>query len=225
VPPPTIYPDQVNAVIAAAAAHDDRQIVNLVVFICGGGFRFQEVQFMQVGDIDLAGREIRLDVNRPDPARVRPELRRRCLTPEGLWIPKTIAGRRPIHVTDRLARVIAGMGMGEACDWVFVNSAGQQIAENKTLDRLESYALKAGVLVEKHPSTGKPRSAIKWHWLRHYHRTRAHVSHIRREVSKIAMGHAGDTIHDRYRGLDVAAFHAEYAKFDSGISDLLIAQK
>jgi hypothetical protein len=37
------------------------------------------------------------------------------------------------------------------------------------------------------------------------------------------MGHAGDTTHDRYRGLDVAAFHAAYAKFDSGISDLLIA--
>jgi hypothetical protein len=36
------------------------------------------------------------------------------------------------------------------------------------------------------------------------------------------MGHAGDAIHDHYRGLDTFAFHEEYAKFDSGIDDSLI---
>ena len=64
---------------------------------------------------------------------------------------------------------------------------------------------------------------IKWHWLRHYHRTRAHVSHVRRDVSKIAMGHAADPIHDHYRGVEPDAFHAEYEKFDSGIDVSLLA--
>ena len=58
-----------------------------------------------------------------------------------------------------------------------------------------------------------------------YHRTRAHVCKIRREVSKVAMGHAADPIHDHYRGLDRFAFHEEYAKFDSGIDDRLLEQK
>jgi hypothetical protein len=109
-------------------------------------------------------------------------------------------------------------------DWVFVNSAGSQIAENKTLQRLKAYALEADVLVEPNPRTGKPWSAIKWHWLRHYHRTRAHVSGIRRDVSKVAMGHAADGIHDHYRGLDHYAFREEYAKFDSGIDDSLVGE-
>ena len=82
-----------------------------------------------------------------------------------------------------------------------------------------------GVLVEENPRTGKPWSLLRWHWLRHYHRTRAHVSEIRREVSKLAMGHAADPIHDHYRGLDRFAFHAEYAKFESGIDDALLPQK
>ena len=106
---------------------------------------------------------------------------------------------------------------------MFVNSVGSQIAGNKTLGQLKSHALEAEVLVEAHPRTGKPWSAIKWHWLRHYHRTRAHVSGIRRDVSKLAMGHAADAIHDHYRGVDVEAFHAEYAKFDSGIDASLLA--
>ena len=74
------------------------------------------------------------------------------------------------------------------------------------------------------PKTGKLWSLLRWHWLRHYHRTRAHVSRIRREVSKLAMGHAADPIHDHYRGLDRYAFHEEYAKFDSGIDDALFAK-
>ena len=115
------------------------------------------------------------------------------------------------------------MGLGGPSDWVFVNSVGSQIAENKTLQRLKAHAVEADVLVEANPRTGKPWSAIKWHWLRHYHRTRAHVSGIRREVSKLAMGHAADAIHDHYRGVDVEAFHAEYAKFDSGIDGSLLA--
>lgn len=78
------------------------------------------------------------------------------------------------------------------------------------------------MLVEPNPRTGKPWSSVKWHWLRHYHRTRAHVSGIRREVSKLAMGHAADAIHDHYRGVDVSAFHAEYEKFDSGIESTLL---
>ena len=81
------------------------------------------------------------------------------------------------------------------------------------------------MLVEEHPRTGAPWSAIKWHWLRHYHRTRAHVSKIRREVSKVGMGHAADPIHDHYRGLDMFAFHEEYAKLDTGIDDGLLDQK
>ncbi len=60
---------------------------------------------------------------------------------------------------------------------------------------------------------------------RHFHRTRAHVSKIRREVSKVAMGHAADPIHDHYRGLDRFAFHEEYTKFESGIDDALLTQK
>ena len=106
VPPPTIYPDQVNAVIEVARKHNDTQIANLIAFVCEGGFRFQELQFLQVGDINLEEREIILDVKKPDPHRVRAELRRTCLTAEGLWIPKTPAARRPIHITNRLARVI-----------------------------------------------------------------------------------------------------------------------
>jgi site-specific recombinase XerD len=223
--PPTIYPDQINAVIAVAVRHFDSQIVNIILFICEGGFRFQELQFLQVGDINLEEREIILDIKKPDLERVRPELRRRCLTADGLWIPKSRAARRPIHITDRLARVVGSMGLGEASDWVFMNEAGRQVAENKTLLRLKRYAMEAGVLVEKHPRTGKRWSTLKWHWLRHYHRTRAHVSQIRREVSKVAMGHAADAIHDHYRGLDRFAFHAEYAKFDSGIDDTLLNPK
>ncbi len=225
VPPPTIYPDQVNAVIEAAMKEYDTQIVNLITFICEGGFRFQELQFLQVGDINMQEREIVLDIKRPDPNRVRLELRKRCLTADGLWIPKSRAARRPVHITDRLARVIGNMGLGEGSDWVFVNSVGNQIAGNKTLERLKGYALAAGVLVDKHPRTGKTWSLLRWHWLRHFHRTRAHVSKIRREVSKIAMGHAADPIHDHYRGLDRFAFHAEYEKFESGIDDGLLPQK
>jgi len=222
LPPPTIYPDQVNAVIEMARQAGDYQIVNLIVFVCEGGFRFQELQFLQVWDIDLAQHEIRLDVKRPCLDRVRPELRRRCLTSEGYWMPKSIAGRRVIHITDRLAKAIASIGLGESSDWVFMNQAGRQIAENKTLLRLKGYAIAAKVLVEPHPKTGKPWSLLRWHWLRHYHRTRAHVSKIRREVSKLAMGHAADGIHDHYRGVDAFAFHEEYAKFDSGLDVGLI---
>jgi site-specific recombinase XerD len=83
VPPPTIYPDQINAVIDVALRHGDRQMVNLIVFVCEGGFRFQKLQFLPVGDIRLDRREILLDIKRPDPKRVRPELRRRCMTAEG----------------------------------------------------------------------------------------------------------------------------------------------
>ena len=153
LPPPTIYPDQVNAVIDVAARHFDTQTVNLIVFICEGGFRFQELQFLQVGDINLEEREIILDIKKPSLERVRPELRRRCLTADGLWIPKSRAARRPIHISDRLARVIGSMGLGEPSDWVFLNQAGRQVAENKTLNRLKMYALKAGVLVEENPRT------------------------------------------------------------------------
>ena len=91
VPPPTIYPDQVNAIIEAALRHDDRRLANLIVFVCEGGFRFQELQFLQVGDIRLEQREILLDIKKPDPTRVRPELRKRCMTAEGYWVPKTRA--------------------------------------------------------------------------------------------------------------------------------------
>ena len=133
--------------------------------------------------------------------------------------------RRPIHITDRMAKVIGSMGLGGPSDWVFVNSVGKQIAETKTLQKLKAHALEADVLVEINPRTGRIWSAIKWHWLRHYHRTRAHVSGIRREVSKLAMGHAADGIHDHYRGVDADAFHAEYAKFDSGIDGSLLTGK
>jgi hypothetical protein len=75
------------------------------------------------------------------------------------------------------------------------------------------------------PGFSRPRSLLRWHWLRHYHRTRADVSQIRREVSKVAMGHAADPIYDHYRGLDRFAFHAEYAEFESGIDDALLPQK
>jgi len=122
-------------------------------------------------------------------------------------------------------RVFGRHRLGQASDWVFLNSAGNQIAGNKTLQRLKRYALEANVLVDKHPETGEPWSQLRWHWLRHYHRTRAHVSKIRREVSKLAMGHASDPIHDHYRGLDRFAFHAEYAKFESGIDDVLLTPK
>jgi len=77
-------------------------------------------------------------------------------------------------------------------------------------------------------SSPGPPTAVRidpLHRLRHYHRTRAHVSKIRREVSKLAMGHAADPIHDHYRGLDRFAFHAEYAKFESGIDDALLTPK
>ena len=40
-PTPTIYPDQINAVIKTAIEAGDTQVVNLVVFVCEGGFRFQ----------------------------------------------------------------------------------------------------------------------------------------------------------------------------------------
>jgi site-specific recombinase XerD len=225
VPPPTIYPDQVNAIMEKALAHDDRQLANLIVFVCEGGFRFQELQFLQVGDIRMDRREILLDIKKPDLNRVRMELRKRCLTAEGYWVPKTRASRRPVHITDRLAKVIGAMGLGDASDWVFLNSAGRQIAQNKTLDRLKAYALEASVLVVPRRGTEDKTSAIRWHWLRHYHRTRAHVSKIRREVSKVAMGHAADGIHDHYRGLDLDAFHDEYAKFDSGIDYRLLDSK
>lgn len=119
LPPPTIYPDQVNAVVEVAAKHFDTQVVNLIVFVCEGGFRFQELQFLQVGDINLQEREIILDIKRSAPERVRPELAKRCLTKEGLWIPKTRAARRPIHITDRFARVVATMGLGDPSDWGF----------------------------------------------------------------------------------------------------------
>jgi len=122
-------------------------------------------------------------------------------------------------------RVFGRHRLGQASDWVFLNSAGNQIAGNKTLQRLKRYALEANVLVDKHPETGEPWSQLRWHWLRHYHRTRTHVSKIRREVSKVAMGHAADQIHDHYRGLDRFAFHAEYAKFESGIDDALLTPK
>lgn len=221
--PPTIRPEQVNAIIAKAIEHRDRQIVDMIVFMCEGGFRFQELQFLQVGDIDLEHRTIQVDIKRPEPQMVRAELRKRCMTRDGMWLPKSRAGRRPVHISDRLAGVIRDMKLGNASDWVFVNAAGNQVAGNKTLVRLKRCALEAKVLVDKHPLTGKPWSLIRWHWLRHFHRTRAHVSKIRREVSKVAMGHAGDTIHDHYRGLDTFAFHDEYAKFDSGIDDSLLA--
>jgi len=221
-PPPVIRPEQINAIIAIAINHRDHQVARIVVFMCEGGFRFQEMQFLHVGDIDLEGRSIRVDTKRPDPRTVRSELRKRCMTRDGLWLPKSRAGCRPVHITDRLAAVIRSMKLGDVVDWVFVNKAGNQVAGNKTLIRLKRYALEASVLVDKHPLTGKPWSLIRWHWLRHYHRTRAHVSKIRREVSKIAMGHAADPIHDHYRGLDTFAFHEEYAKFDSGIDDSLI---
>lgn len=220
--PPTIRPEQVNAIIAKAIEYHDQQIARMVAFLCEGGFRFQELQFLQVEDIDLEDRTIRVDIKRPDPKAVRPELRKRCMTRDGLWLPKSRAGRRPVHITNRLASVIRGMKLGSSSDWVFVNAAGNQVAGNKTLIRVKRYALEADVLVDKHPRTGEPWSQIRWHWLRHYHRTRAHVSKIRREVSKIAMGHAADPIHDHYRGLDTFAFHEEYAKFDSGIDDSLI---
>ncbi len=224
--PPTIYPQQINDIIRVASEYNDTQIVNLIVFICEGGFRFQEVQFLQVGDMDLVRREIILDVKRPDLTRVRRSLQINCLTADGAWSPKTLAGRRPIHITDRMMTVIRSMGLGHSEDWVFVNSAGSQIAETKTLKKLKRYALEANVLVEPNPRTGQPWSRVKWHWLRHYNRTRAHVSGIRREVSKLAMGHAADPIHDHYRGVDVSAFHAEYEKFDSGIkSELLTARQ
>ena len=183
------------------------------------------LQFLQVGDLDLKAREIILDVKKPDLDRVRPELQQRCLTADGLWVPKSRASRRPIHITDRMARVIGRMGLGDSTDWLFLNQAGRQIAQNKTLLRLKAHALEANVLVEIHARTQKPWSLIKWHWLRHYHRTRAHVSKIRRVVSTVAMGHAADPIHDHYRGLDRFAFHEEYAKFDSGIDDRLLGQK
>ncbi len=225
VRPPTICPEQINEIIRVARSHNDTQTINMVVFICEGGFRFQELQFLQVGDLDLDRREILLDVKRPPLHLVRPELRRRCLTADGLWVPKSRAGCRPIHITDQMLQVIRSMGLGGPSDWVFVSSVGSQIAENRTLQRLKAHAVEADVLVEAHPRTGEPWSTIKWHWLRHYHRTRAHVSGIRREVSKLAMGHAADAIHDHYRGVDVDAFHEEYAKFDSGIDGSLLVGK
>ena len=135
---------------------------------------------------------------------------------------KSRASRRVIHITDRMAKLIRTMGQGDPSDWVFLNRAGNQVAANKTRERLKTYALEARVLVAENPTTGQPWSLIKWHWLRHYHRTRAHVSKIRRDVSKIAMGHAADPIHDHYRGVDVFALHEEYAKFDGGIDDALL---
>lgn len=89
--------------------------------------------------------------------------------------------------------------------------------------RLKTYAVEAGVFVSTHPPTGRKTTGVTWHLLRHDHRTRAHVSRIRREVSKVAMGHAADPIHDHYRGLDTFEIHAEYEKFDSGLDDALLA--
>jgi len=192
------------------------------VFVCEGGLRFQELQFLQFGDIDMEHREIILDVKRPDPHRVRANLRKRCLTEEGYWVPKTRASRRPIHVTDRLAKVMDTLGEHDPTDWVLTTGVGNQFAENRTLMRLQRHALAADVLVAPNPRTGEPWSLLCWHWLRHFHRTRAHVSNIRREVSKLAMGHAADRIHDHYRGIDAVAFHREYAKFDSGIDERLL---
>ena len=39
------------------------------------------------------------------------------------------------------------------------------------------------------------------------------------------MGHAADPIHDHYRGLDVFAFHEEYARLDTEVDDGLLDQK
>ena len=78
------------------------------------------------------------------------------------------------------------------------------------------------MLVETNPRTKKPWSTIRRQWLRHDHRTRAHISEARREVSDLAMGHAPDAIHDHYRGVDVTEFHAEYDKCDSGIGASLV---
>ncbi|MHC4673847.1 MAG: hypothetical protein ACYTBZ_15295, partial [Planctomycetota bacterium] len=155
----------------------------------------------------------------------RKEIRKRYLTHDGLWIPKTQASRRPVHITDRMAKLIQTMGLGEPSDWLFVNSAGNQIQQNKTLKRLKKYGLEADVLVDTNPKTGKPWSLIRWHWLRRYHRSRVYACGVRREVSKLAMGHAADPIHDLYRGMDEVVFHDEYAKFDSGLDDALIEQR
>lgn len=223
--PPVIYPEEINAVIAEAIKRGDRQIANLLVFVCEGGYRFQELQFLQVRDINLDAREIVVDVKKPDPDRVRPELQRRCLTADGYWKPKTRAGCRAVHISDRLAAVIGTMSLGQPSDWVFVNKAGNQIAENKTLKRLKNHAQSAGVLVESNLATGKPWSAIRWHWLRHYHASRASRCNIRRDVSKAAMGHADDRVHDHYRGVEPTVFHEEYAKFDSGLNVTLLSAK
>ena len=80
------------------------------------------MQFLQVGDLDLKAREIILDVKKPDLDRVRPELRQRCLTADGLWVPKRRASRRPIHVTDRVARVIGRMGVPHEYSVLLVNT-------------------------------------------------------------------------------------------------------
>lgn len=162
-----IYPGQINTIINVANKAHHTQMANLILFVCEGGFRFQELQFLQVGDVNLSEREIILEVKKPDLQRVRPELRKRCLSPDGLWISKSRAARRPIHIADRTARLIGRMGLGEPPDWLFVKETGNRIAEKKTLQRLKGYALEADVLVAPHPRTGKPWSLIKWHWLRH----------------------------------------------------------
>lgn len=95
-----------------------------------------------------------------------------------------------------MARLIAKTGLGEPSDWLFVNEAGNQIAENKTLQRLKACALEAKVLVEPHPQGGKAWSLVKWHCLRQRDRARACVSRIRREVWKVAMRHAANPIQE-----------------------------
>lgn len=223
--PPIIYPKEVNAVIKEAINNGDRQIANLIVFVCEGGFRLQELQFLQVRDIHLDEQEIVVDVKKPDLNRVRPGLQTRCLTVDGYWKPKTRAGCRAVHITHRLEEVIGAMSLKRPTDWVFVNSVGNQIAGDRTLQRLKKHALAAGILVERNPRNGKPWSAIRWHWLRHYHASRASRSNIRRDVSKAAMGHADDRVHDHYRGMEPAVFHEEYAKFDSGLDVALLGAK
>jgi integrase len=97
VPCPDISPNHINPIIEVARNHRDWQIMNLIVFFCEGGFRFQDVQFLTVGDICLENRLIEVDRKVVDVSRVRPELRKRCLEPGGIWRPKTQASRRPVR--------------------------------------------------------------------------------------------------------------------------------
>ena len=52
---------------------------------------------------------------------------------------------------------------GDASDWILMNQAGNQISENKSLDRLKRYAPQAKVCADKQPGTDKPWSLLKWH--------------------------------------------------------------